>query len=67
MNINEIYKQLIAKEKAKYVINSCENQDHIAAADKYIILYGAKFKDILGYYELQRIKEDKYKKLINPQ
>ena len=62
----EIHKQIIAKEKAKFVIDSCESKAHIDAADRYIVLYGAKFEDQLGYYELQQIKEEKYQKLINP-
>ena len=62
----EIHKQIIAKEKAKCVINSCETQDHIIAADKYIILYRIKFEDRVGYNDLLRLKEEKYQKLISP-
>lgn len=53
MNVMEIIRQIAAKNKAKDIIDSCNNADHWDAAEKYIKLYFEKFEDFLGKRELE--------------
>jgi len=45
----EILKNLEVYEKAKRVIDSCVNEYHINAAEKYCVLYYQMFEDFVHY------------------
>ncbi len=55
----EILKQILAKNKAFDVIDSCENWKQFANAEKYIELYYNMFNDFSGKAELNRYLKDK--------
>lgn len=48
-----IVTQLLTKEKAFAMIDTCESQDHFDGTMNYIELYYKKFEDFLGYNELK--------------
>lgn len=62
----EIVRQLLAKEKAFYVIESCENTSQCDSSESYINLYYNKFEDRLGFEELKRFLKEHKLNLLNP-
>lgn len=56
----ELLKQIKAKEKCVLLINSCDTQEHLKSAYRYVNLYFKKFEDLLGYNELIRMINKKY-------
>ncbi len=55
----EILKQILAKNKAFDVIDSCENWKQFANDEKYIELYYNMFNDFSVKAELNRYLKDK--------
>jgi hypothetical protein len=51
----EIINQIVAKQKAIEVIESCEIDEHYDMAQKYIELYHKMYGDFIGYNELYRL------------
>ena len=62
-SINTIDKIIKAKNKAKKIIESCENNIQLDAAKKFIKLYENLTKDIVGASELEIQLLDKRNKL----
>lgn len=48
----EIVKQILAKDKAFAVIESCETMEQLDVAEKYVDSYRIRFDDTLGAVEL---------------
>jgi len=44
---------IIAKNKGKKIIDSCENDKQLDSAKKYVKLYGKATKDLVGESELE--------------
>lgn len=59
-NINDI---IAAKNKAIKVVNSCENEEHLKGAKKYIQLYMDATEDMVGTAQLELELLDKRKEL----
>lgn len=57
--------QLLAKDKAILVIESCQNVEQLTSAKQYIELYYISFDDMLGYNMLMRKIDEIYNVLIN--
>ena len=62
--MREIMKQILAKDKARTVIYSCENCFHYDTAERYIERYKIVFGDMVGGVELANdLKKVKLKNL----
>lgn len=48
----DIIRQVLSKQRAYDVINSCETADHFDGAEKYIENYYKLTSDYLGYQDL---------------
>lgn len=59
----EILKQIEAKDKAMRVIESCQTEEQLDVACKYVRLYWEKFEDMLGQSTLNNVIEEKRKGL----
>ena len=62
----EILKQVLAKEKAFHVIESCENMAQCDSSENYINLYYDKSEDRLGFEELKRFLKEQRSYILNP-
>ena len=62
----EILKQVLSKEKAFHVIESCENIPQCNSSENYVELYYNKFEDRLGYEELKRFLRQHKEDLLKP-
>jgi hypothetical protein len=52
MNINT---QIIVKNKALAVVESCKTLEQLVGAKKYVERYNLIFSDLIGYSELSRL------------
>jgi len=59
----EILKNIESYEKAKRVIDSCKNENHINAAENYCVLYYQQFEDFVHYRLLLNRLDDKSKSI----
>lgn len=59
-NINDI---IAAKNKAKKVVHSCETEEHLKGAKKFIQLYMDATEDMVGTAQLELELLDKRKEL----
>ena len=59
----EIVKNLQVVEKAKRIIDSCQNEIHLKAAEKYCDLYYEMFEDFANYRVLIHRLNDKSNRL----
>jgi hypothetical protein len=61
-----VLKQILTKQKAIAIIETCESQDHFKAASNYIDLYFKKFEDFVGYNELKQFHQEMKIKSMTP-
>lgn len=61
-----IVKQVLAKQHAFAVIESCQTGDHFDAAKRYVELYFKRFEDFLGYNELKSYLQELRIKSLQP-
>jgi len=61
-----IVSQVLTKQKAMVMIETCESQDHFNSTMNYIELYHKKFEDFLGYNELKQYHKETQLKSLKP-
>jgi len=63
ISIDNIYDMIEAKNKAIKVVNSCENEEHLKGAKKFIQFYMDATQDMVGTAQLELELLDKRKEL----